>query len=89
VSGGMLRRSPQALWRRAGTEVVTTLPETEDIQELGGAAAAVWLGLDEATSAADLIGLLAEVYAIEPDAIAGDVEVAVAELVHVGLVVVT
>ena len=89
MSERQLRRSPQALWRRADTEVVATLPEAEDIQELGGAAAAVWLGLDEPTSTAGLIRLLAEGYAMEPDVIAGDVEVAVAELVLVGLVMET
>jgi hypothetical protein len=75
------------LWRRAGTDVVATLPDAKDVQELRGGAAAVWLGLDEPTNTAELTRLLAEVYTMDPAVIAGDVEVAVEKLMQVGLVV--
>jgi hypothetical protein len=87
VSEASVTRSPRALWRRADAEVLVTLPEDEEVWRLSGGAAAVWLGLDEPSTAAELSEVLAEVYELPSATIAGDVDTALAELSSMGLVV--
>jgi hypothetical protein len=79
-------RASRALWRRAGTEVLATLPDEAEVKRLGGSAAAVWVLLDEPRSVADLVRELGDAYDVRPEEILEPVAGCVDELVAVGLV---
>ena len=83
----LLCRAPRALWRRAGTDVLATTPEAAEVWCLAGGAAAVWLGLNEPSTAEELVELLADVYQVAPENIDPDVTSTLERLSEMSLVV--
>ena len=79
-------RSPGALSRRVGAEVLLASPGRADIDRLSDSAGAVWSLLDEPRTAPALVGALSEAYGVSPGGIATDVEALLGDLVHRGWV---
>jgi coenzyme PQQ synthesis protein D (PqqD) len=78
------RRSPSVPWRTVGTEVLLASPGREDFDGLSGTSATVWHLLEAPRSLQELVELLADIYATSPEAIAGEVEQLVDELLRRG-----
>jgi hypothetical protein len=79
-------RSPVALSRRVGGEVLLAAPRRPDIDRLSDSAGAVWSLLEEPMPAPALVAALSEAYGIPEERIAVDVEALLADLVHRGWV---
>jgi len=79
-------RSPGALSRRVGGEVLLAAPGRGDIDRLSDSAGAVWSLLDEPRTMPGVVGSLSEAYGIAPERIAADVEALVDDLVRRGWV---
>jgi hypothetical protein len=67
------RRSSGALWRVTGRTVVLTHADQEDFDELSETAGAIWSQLEAPRPLRDIVETVADIYAVEPAAIAGDV----------------
>jgi hypothetical protein len=67
------RRSSGALWRATGSRVVLTSPDQEDFDELSETAGAIWSQLADPRPLREIVETLADIYAVEPAAIAGEV----------------
>jgi hypothetical protein len=79
-------RSPRSLWRNAGSEVLATTREAEEIAQLSPTAAAVWRLLEEPRSVADVVSRLAAEYGEDPERIAPQVSRLLRDLIGRGLV---
>jgi hypothetical protein len=84
MSGSRYRRSPEALFRTAGREVLLASADREGFDVLPDTAAAVWVLLDEPASVASLSDELAALYGMPADRIASDVRPLLDELVRRG-----
>lgn len=85
--GGIrFRRSPEALSRRVGTDVLVTVPGQAEVQELSGGAHAVWADLATPRTLSELVDRLATEHDVEPDDIAGEVRACVGRLRILGVV---
>jgi hypothetical protein len=85
-AGPRFRRSPAALYRRAGADVLATTPADPEIHELSGGAVAVWEALTSPLDADELIGRLASEHAVGADRIAEQVRRCLEDLARLGLV---
>lgn len=74
------RRSPDALFRRVGEEILLARPDREDFVALSATAAATWSLLEDPRSLSELVQLLATSYAVPAASIASDVEVLLRDL---------
>jgi coenzyme PQQ synthesis protein D (PqqD) len=86
MSDPRFRRSPAALFRTAGSEVLLASADRDGVDLLPGTAAAVWLLLEEPASLAHLSEDLAELYAMPVERVVEDVEPLVDELTRRGWV---
>jgi Coenzyme PQQ synthesis protein D (PqqD) len=80
------RRSPSALHRTAGPDVMATLPRDREIHVLSGAAVPMWHLLEREASVEDVVTALAEAYATPPATIDPDVRRCLDDLADRGLV---
>jgi len=71
--GTLLRRSPRALWRSVGAEVLLTARERDDFDHLSETAGIVWQVLDAPMTLEDLVIALGDVYGLPPGEIVDDV----------------
>jgi hypothetical protein len=87
-SGTVWRRRSDALWRRSLDTVIVLRPEADggDSLTIGGSGAAVWDGLAEPRSLADLVADLSEYYAADPAVVTDDVAALLADLEAAGYV---
>jgi Coenzyme PQQ synthesis protein D (PqqD) len=86
LSGATFRRSERALWRRAGDDVVATLPESDAVRFLTGGAAAVWWALEEPGTPDALVDDLAATFDVGAEAIVLDVRNCLEDLFAMRLV---
>ena len=88
VAAGIVRfqRSPEALTRRVGAEVLVTTPGDEDVHELSGGAMAVWADLGTPRTLSELVGDLAAAHHTKPAEITEDVEGCLLTLMAFGVV---
>ena len=80
------RRSPAALYRRAGADVLATTPADPEIHELSGGAVAVWEALTSPLDADELSARLASEHGVGADGIAEQVRRCLEELAGLDLV---
>lgn len=80
------QRSPEALTRRVGADVLVTTPGDVDVHELSGGAMAVWTVLETPRTLTELVGDLADAHAAEAGEIADDVEGCLLTLMAFGVV---
>jgi hypothetical protein len=78
------QRSPSALWRESGDEVVVAPPGREDFDVLSPTASAVWRLIETPTHFTDVVDAVARAYSVSPDDVAPDVRTLLADLVHRG-----
>lgn len=85
--GAALRfqRSTEALSRAAGSSVLVTTPDGDDIHELSGGATAVWDALRVPTTMTELVDRLAAVHGVPRPEIAGQVEQCLTTLLELGV----
>ena len=81
------QRSPDALTRRVGVDVLVTTPGDEDVHDLSGGASAVWADLETPRTFSEIVSDLADAYAAHPTEIADDVEGCLLTLMALGVVV--
>ena len=81
-----LSRSPEALSRRVGSDVLVARLDAGDVHELSGGASALWQALGSSMTLEELIGALADLHGVRGSEIAAEVEACVASLTDVGLV---
>jgi hypothetical protein len=78
--GTLLRRSPRALWRSVGAEVLLTAREREDFDHLSETAGIVWQILEVPMALENLVQALGDVYGLPPGDIFDDVRRLVRDL---------
>ncbi len=85
--GAALRfqRSTEVLSRAAGSSVLVTTPDDDDVHELSGGATAVWDALRVPTTAAELVDRLAAAHGVPRPEIAGQVEECLTMLLALGV----
>ncbi len=86
VQNVWLTRSPGALWRRSGAEVLVTRQGLDRVERLNTTAAAIWDRLAEPTTPEELLERLAGEYGRDAERIAPEVGELLADLVARGLV---
>lgn len=79
-----LIRSPSALSRAVGSDILVTAPGREDVVRLGGTAGAVWVLMESPQTISSLVDALSHRYRAAPETIAADVERLVSELLEQG-----
>jgi hypothetical protein len=67
------RRSSGALWRANGPTVVLTDPDQEDFDELSETAGVIWSQLAAPRSLREIVETVADIYDVDPAAVAGEV----------------
>jgi hypothetical protein len=76
----LLRRSPRALWRSVGAEVLLTARERDDFDHLSETAGMVWQILEVPMTLEDLVQALGDVYGLPAAEIFDDVARLVGDL---------
>lgn len=84
MSETWLIRSPSALTRAVGSDVLLTAPGRDDVVRLGGTAGAVWGLMESPQTISSLVDALTRRYRADPKTIAADVERLVSELLEQG-----
>lgn len=84
--GSRVRRSPGAISRRVGTDVLVTTLGDQDVHELSGGASAVWAALDVPRTRAELVDRLAAEHDVESSDIEQDVAACLGTLRELGVV---
>lgn len=82
----MWRRRPDVLWRRSVEAVILGAASGGDPVTLTGTGAAVWDLLEEPTTLADLVAVLAAEYGADPAVVEHDVAALLADLQALGVV---
>lgn len=78
------QRSPDALYRRVGEEILLAKPELDDFDALSTTAAATWELLQNPRTLSDVVQLLAAAYAVSPQLISSEVEALLRDLLRRG-----
>lgn len=78
------RRSASTLWREVGGEILLAPPGREDLDQLSGTAATVWILLEEPQTIQELVSTLGDLYNTQAEAITAEVEQLVYDLVSRG-----
>jgi hypothetical protein len=86
IDGASFVRSPAALWRRVGAEIVMTRQGVDGFEQLSPTAAAVWALLDEPMGLQRVVELLTTTFAAPADAIGRDIRALFDRLVEGGYV---
>jgi hypothetical protein len=79
-----LVRSPNALSRAVGSEILLTAPGREDVVRLAGTAGAIWGLLESPQTIASLVDALSRTYRAAPETMAADVERLLSQLLEQG-----
>lgn len=85
-TGVRFTRSPEALSRYIGADVLVTIPGDEQVHELSGGASAIWEELRTPRDVVDLIDRLTSAHAAEPSLIATQVEECIDTLLRLRVV---
>ena len=80
------RRSPDALFRRVGVDVLVTRPGDPRMDALSGGATAVWNSLIVASTLEELVDRLAAEHGVEEEQIRREVESCLDTLLELGVV---
>ena len=80
------RRSPHALYRNIGPDVLAMLPGAEDMHVVSGPAAVIWDLLSEDAGLDEMIGEIADLYEHPTEEVTPALEVCLRDLVDRGLV---
>lgn len=83
-AGVRFRRTPSALYREVGQEVLLASPDGEGFDALSGGAPAVWGLLDRPLTASELVAALAPRYEVPPERLRPDLERLLEELCRRG-----
>ena len=84
LNEGVFRRSPDALHRRVGGDVILATPHREDFDSLSSTASAAWELLDSPKGLDQLVNELALEYQMQPHAIVSDVAALLLDLLRRG-----
>ena len=84
LNESVFRRSPIALYRRVGGEVILATPGREDFDSLSSTASAAWEILDSPKDLDELVKELALAYGMQPHSIVSDVASLVLDLLRRG-----
>lgn len=84
LNEGLFRRSPEALFRRVGGDVILATPQREDFDSLSSTASAAWEILDTPKGLDELVNELALTYGMQPHAIVSDVATLLLDLLRRG-----
>lgn len=84
LNEGVFRRSPDALHRRVGGDVILAAPHREDFDSLSSTASAAWELLETPMDLDELVNELALAYRMQPHAIVSDVAALVLDLLRRG-----
>jgi hypothetical protein len=82
----MFQRSPVALFRRVGGEIILATPQRQDFDSLSSTAAVAWELLDQPKGLNELVRDLALTYGMEPGSIVSDVASLLLDLLRRGWV---
>jgi hypothetical protein len=81
------QRAERVLWRRSGSVVVLAGPGPDEILFLEGAGALLWELLESPLSIDHLVADAANLYAVDPGDIAGEVQAFVRKMEAMGVVI--
>jgi hypothetical protein len=84
INEGVFRRSPTALFRRVGGDVILATPQREEFDSLSSTATAAWELLDTPKGLDELVNQLAVEYGMQPGSIVSDVAALVLDLLRRG-----
>lgn len=84
LSEGIFRRSPNALFRRVGGDIILATAEREDFDSLSSTASAAWELLDNPKGLDQLVNELAMEYGMQPHSIVSDVAALLLDLLRRG-----
>lgn len=84
LNEGTFRRSPDALFRRVGGDIILATPEREDFDSLSSTASAAWELLDTPKELDELVNELALEYRMPPHSIVSDVAALLLDLLRRG-----
>ena len=84
LNEGVFRRSPTALFRRVGGEVILATPGREEFDSLSSTASTAWELLDTPKDLDTLVNQLALEYRMQPHSIVSDVAALVLDLLRRG-----
>jgi Coenzyme PQQ synthesis protein D (PqqD) len=86
LNEGVFRRSPQALHRRVGGDVILARPDRDDFDSLSSTAGAAWEILETPKGLDELVNQLSAAYRMQPHSIVSDVAELLLELLRRGWV---
>jgi coenzyme PQQ synthesis protein D (PqqD) len=84
LNEGVFRRSPAALFRRVGGDVILATPQREEFDSLSSTASAAWEHLDTPKGLDELVNELALTYGMQPHSIVSDVAALLLDLLRRG-----
>jgi coenzyme PQQ synthesis protein D (PqqD) len=84
LNEGVFQRSPEALFRRVGGEVLLATPQRDDFDSLSSTASAAWELLDTPKGLDEMVNELASAYQMQPHAILSDVAALLLDLLRRG-----
>lgn len=84
TEGTRLRRSPRALWRDVGPDVLLVAPPAVTVHELSGGASAAWRAIGSPLRLSELVDRLATEHGVGSDRIHDEVERCVEHLIGLG-----
>jgi hypothetical protein len=84
LNEGLFQRSPGALFRRVGGDVILARPGREDFDSLSSTASAAWELLDTPKGLDQLVNELAVQYGMQPHSITSDVAALLLDLLRRG-----
>lgn len=86
LNEGVFRRSPKALFRRVGGDIILATPEREDFDSLSSTASTAWELLDTPKDLDTLVKELASEYRMQAHSIVSDVAALLLDLLRRGWV---
>jgi hypothetical protein len=86
LNEGVFRRSPKALFRRVGGDIILATAGREDFDSLSSTASAAWELLDKPKNLDELVKQLALEYRMEAHSIVSDVAALLLDLLRRGWV---
>ena len=84
LNEGVFRRSPKALFRRVGGDIILATPGRDDFDSLSSTASTAWELLDTPKGLDELVNELALEYRMQPPSIVSDVAALLLDLLRRG-----